>query len=648
MTTENEFFRALKLLEGRAQRIPLPDVLILKAWEFVDEATTCTEHTAEIEERALGTQTYLTPYPNQVAEPDFDASLTGWNELTDAGHTGTYTQETIQGLAFAEQGDMASVKIECTDGDTAGNAMNLFCDNMPALPSEVWDFEAYALVTALSGMEAKVRVQWLNSGLGNLGATNAVAITAVNSEFTQIKLENQTAPANTAFARLFLRLETSVAPNATGVVYFGKPRAERAAGATITARANRIIAGEWVCHSPILILGSDITVATDLFEQPLSYQDQRQGAVAPDGTLYIAYVAGRNPGDGSRRHVVVEVSTDDGATWSELAVVSDNTGASSPQRAPDIVCDSQNNLWVLWYDSGSVDGIYIRKYDPSTTTWTPALTSSGTIISSPEGDHPSISIDPDDDDYLLICWETYDYVTSDDGGATFSSVGTFGSVKSSSRPQCLILEAGVAASTGRWFICQGSTGVTGWFTSNSGSSWANVIEPDTGATFRGYPSCCRDSSDNIHMVYMADTSGVTEIRYVTGDSNGDNWTSPVSINARASWYQNFPSVAVDGNDTLYVSWFESDVYDPGTPYSNTPGGGADWLGKEVQVFYKETGGSWTSLASYTADSKNVFAGLSFHNRGPGGNKLLLTYGKIVNTPPGPANPTEAHAVLGKL
>jgi len=258
MTTQNEFMNALRLIKNRSERIPLPDVLVLKVWEHVSESTSTTEHTPEIEERATSlSQSYLVPYPNEVANPDFDADLTSWTEDIDAGITATTKHTAVQGEAFAEQGAIGGLEVEVTASSGTGQASRKQTGIVSGA-SEVWNFQAWVNGISYTNAEAQLRIIW--SG----GATAEVASTDVSGDWVELKLENQTSPGGTTSVDVYVEIDVTT-NGGIGKVFIGKVRAERAAASTISSRARRIIVGEWK------ILGSKPSTAPEhAWMQPTS------------------------------------------------------------------------------------------------------------------------------------------------------------------------------------------------------------------------------------------------------------------------------------------------------------------------------------------------------------------------------------------
>jgi len=242
-TINNDFFTALKSIQDLANRIDLPENATVQSIRRINEAFPLVDATPEIEERALGTQTYLVPYPNLVLNPDFETDLTSWTE-SNSSVTATTTQTSAQGERFAKQASMGALEVDVTASSGAGFAGRN--QDIAALPTEVWNVEVWVKGSSFTNSEMKVFLEFLDSGKSALAGYN-ITSTDVSGSFVQLKIENKTAPASTAFMRITVQINVTTT-GGVGKAWFDKTRAEKGA-ATITDRARRIIAGEWVART---------------------------------------------------------------------------------------------------------------------------------------------------------------------------------------------------------------------------------------------------------------------------------------------------------------------------------------------------------------------------------------------------------------
>jgi hypothetical protein len=97
------------------------------------------------------------------------------------------------------------------------------------------------------------------------------------------------------------------------------------------------------------------------------------------------------------------------------------------------------------------------------------------------------------------------------------------------------------------------------FISNSsdlGEVWTEN-QVTTGTTMQLDPSLAIDSSGVLHAVWRGDVSGVYQIRYANSANGGVTWGNFNTITSETT-DQSAPSIAVDTNDKVHISWFGTD------------------------------------------------------------------------------------------
>jgi hypothetical protein len=216
--------------------------MVLKAFRTLRETFPFTEEDTEFEERALGTQNYLCVRPNEVSNGNFETDLTGWTESIGSGLTATTQRVTAE--SKTNFGSLASLEIDITASANAGSVTRSQIITGVS-PGEVWNFEAWVKGSAYANAFTRMRIEFQDSGGVDTGVANTDS-TDVGGEFVQLKLENQVAPAGTV--KVNIRLQITVTTGGTGKAWFDLVRAEKGAAA-ISARARRIICGEWVCRA---------------------------------------------------------------------------------------------------------------------------------------------------------------------------------------------------------------------------------------------------------------------------------------------------------------------------------------------------------------------------------------------------------------
>ena len=236
MTTSDDFFDRLRVLNDQARRIPTAEEEILQEFRRITESFPLADATPELEQR---NKTYYVVPENKLANPSFETDLSSWTETIAAGITATTARDTSQAKTLFAS--LASLKVDITASTGAGDAKRT--QTVTAAAAEVWSFEAWIHATVLTNCKAVLKIEWLDGGSVVL-STETSQITAVTSVFTLKQIENKTAPASTVNVRVSLILEAT-ASGAVGTAYFDLARAEQGETA-VSDRATRLIVGEAV------------------------------------------------------------------------------------------------------------------------------------------------------------------------------------------------------------------------------------------------------------------------------------------------------------------------------------------------------------------------------------------------------------------
>lgn len=111
-----------------------------------------------------------------------------------------------------------------------------------------------------------------------------------------------------------------------------------------------------------------------------------------NGTLFATWYAGQGAGEDHHNYIVLARSTDDGATWSEPALIVD-PDRDGPVRAfdPELWIDPAGRLWLFWAQAigheGTIAGVWaIRTENPDAATpkWTaPIRLTDGIMMCKP-------------------------------------------------------------------------------------------------------------------------------------------------------------------------------------------------------------------------------------------------------------------------
>ena len=219
-------------------------------------------------------------------------------------------------------------------------------------------------------------------------------------------------------------------------------------------------------------------------------------AIATDSSNNIYIVRSDGDPESMNEDIILNKSTDGGATWPGKRV----TWTANGSRYPAIAIDSSNNIHVLW--EGSNYEIYYKRSTDGGSTWSTKRLSWTAALSR----RPAIDVDSSDNIHVVWSDKIYGnneifYRNSTDGGSTWT----------------------------------GTLSVT----SNSGSS-------DT-------PKITTDPSNNIHIVWADNTPGNYEIYYRKSTDGGMTWPLEKRLTWNASWSQS-PSIATDSSNNVHVVW----------------------------------------------------------------------------------------------
>lgn len=240
--TSIDFFQALRAIQAQAKIAELSENATVQSIRRINESFGLVDSTPEIEQRALGTAKYLVTYPNLLSNGSFETDLTGWTEDIDSGITATTQRTTAEAKkTFAS---LASLQVDITASSNTGIAGRY--QDLTAAAAEIWNFELWVKGSTFTNARSELFVEWLGPG-GSVLGTVQVTSGSFDESFELLKAENEVAPSSTLTARVYglVRVTTS---GGTGKAWFDLVRAEKGA-ITMTDRARRIIAGEWVVRS---------------------------------------------------------------------------------------------------------------------------------------------------------------------------------------------------------------------------------------------------------------------------------------------------------------------------------------------------------------------------------------------------------------
>ena len=398
---------------------------------------------------------------------------------------------------------------------------------------------------------------------------------------------------------------------------------------------------------------STVTVNTiDATEdyRALGYPDGRKIVRDSSGKLYVAY---RKKVDGAYR-IFVAQSDDNGATWS----VSNNNKPVEEvgkynQRVPALAIDNQDRLHLVWYgnDTGNTNATNNSnereiKYTRSSMTatglqWEPwrnlydgaVYTATKTLWQ----EHPAIYANGSN---IYTVWESNEtsrahikFQRSTDYGVTWRSspvVVRPSTTVGFSRPTLLV--SYFREIRYLYLFAYGSqNGIAQIYwsrSSDNGDTWSAWQTVAAGSTDQRHVSVARDSQGRLHLVWRQVAGSRTILRYRVYDpalnSGRGGWVAvPSTVAAVAQRCLFYPSIAITGNDQLWVVWTQStdcsslgSVTDPTDNDPDNP--------KDGQIFYrtKPAAGPWGAPTALTSSGKQLYASLRLVNTPAGATSAV--------------------------
>jgi hypothetical protein len=303
---------------------------------------------------------------------------------------------------------------------------------------------------------------------------------------------------------------------------------------------------------------SSIDSSSSIANGDLSYSGARKLVRASDGTLYTVYSRIVN----TKNNIFCSYSTDLGVSWHEMKITNDSI---YNQNYPSIAIDSKNYLHVVWNGpNGTTSNLQIRytMYDGS--TWSPIVN----LTSEPTSPQKTPCIAVDGTDKVHVVWGTnlyqlrYICKTGTSWGTIVIIIPSTGDHTNRNIPSIA-----VDASNNLHVVCTGGYDIS--YVSRTGSTWGSVVTISKPSPSSNHYSPCIvvDSLGTVHVIWRGPYPGglgIYQIRYIK--KVGSTW-SPIENLTHETMFDVglYSSVAVDGNNNLYVVWqgktAASNIYD---------------------------------------------------------------------------------------
>ncbi|MCE7737748.1 MAG: hypothetical protein KAU62_00395 [Candidatus Heimdallarchaeota archaeon] len=286
-----------------------------------------------------------------------------------------------------------------------------------------------------------------------------------------------------------------------------------------------------------------------------------------------------------------DISLDDLSSWwwTPVELISESSTVSAYH--PDIACDSENNIHIIFDDvtpdlggSGADRDVFYVQYDAQTKTWLPLEVVSTESTSGSA--YARIAIDSENN--LHVTWSDYtDILGAGTDEDVFykqrSSSGSWSTTELVSSDSTLeidrpVIHVDVKDTTHIVW----SDDSDGWDVlykrRTSAGSWSSTFIVSEYSTLIAYtPRIDSDSTGNIYFTWADETdyagSGVDlDIFFRTLDADLTTWSPYTIISTESDDVSGIPNISVDDLDRIHISWIDKSDYDSA---------GTDW-----DVFYK--------------------------------------------------------------
>lgn len=365
----------------------------------------------------------------------------------------------------------------------------------------------------------------------------------------------------------------------------------------------------------------------------LGYPDQRKVARDSQGNLYVAYRKKYKSSTTSTYHIFVAKSKNNGTSWQ---IVNNNQPIEQigdyMQRVPTIAIDQRDVIHVAWYGQDAQNtGENQRQIKYSRSTDGGATWSSWVNVGEVQGydnqklwqEHPTLAVSGTN---VYIAWQGLDpdsprssqvrLAHSTDSGATWDPWRTVKPTTrgNRSRPSIIAVPGGKRL----YILAYGGVGTPQqivWTSSDDGgATWSDWQAVAPNGDDQRHVSAAIDSAGRVHAVWrQIHEQNKSNIVYAMLDNA--RWSQPETIQQDKT-YQFFPSIAVAGNDHIWVTWTASD--DASKSPEDDPTSG------KIVVATKDSDNSWRLLQPPNEQQgTNIYSSLRWGEYNNGGNVDLV-------------------------
>ncbi|MFC1594113.1 hypothetical protein ACFL38_02175 [Candidatus Omnitrophota bacterium] len=295
-------------------------------------------------------------------------------------------------------------------------------------------------------------------------------------------------------------------------------------------------------------------------------------SIAVDNSnIYVVWGDGRN----GNSDIYFSKSIDGGFTFEPNVRVDDTGSATSNQGSASIVVDASGTIYVVWNDKRNENyDIYFSKSIDNGLTFEPNVRVDDTGSDTSHQMYPSLAADASGNIFVAWQdmrngnWDIY-FAKSTNGGISFLSdvrVDDTGSAVGYQLDPSLAADA-----SGNIFVAwednrNGNYDIFFSKSINGGVSFlSDVRVDDTGSavSHQTNPSLAADVDDNVYVTWYDQRNGGFNIYFAKSLDADDTFGANIRVNDIFSSGTNQPSLGIDTDGNVYISWDDGRNWDIG-------------------------------------------------------------------------------------
>lgn len=293
-------------------------------------------------------------------------------------------------------------------------------------------------------------------------------------------------------------------------------------------------------------------------------------SISADGqTVHVAWLSGSPYAP--TNEIQYRRSTDGGASWGDVQVLSSQYGSKSPPS----VASSGGRVHVVWGQQTGLQSPVAYVWSDDGASWSPIQTVSGSSSSVTGGVSVTASgqnVDVAWSGNLALSDPANVYAMhSGDRGASWGAPVNLSNITSSQST----MEPAIASSGNALFVTWeaiGPGGATAVLRRFVNQSW-QPVEPLAGAVAMSWHPTIAATGSDVHAVWIDDRDGPMQLHYKRSPNLGATWDPEVALTDESSTLRWYSWVAVSGSG-VHVAWLDRRDGDQEVYYKRNPTGDA--------------------------------------------------------------------------